>query len=107
MPTDSRSSASLSDLIGLQTPPARLAVFSSITLFLVVIPYHTLLSIPTVSVFARVGIHSPSIGLTRAYWYVLHGQFQNAWQMNKLIFLVVPIVLALVVRDLLMLIRKS
>lgn len=89
----------LVDLIGLQTPGSRLTVILGISASLYSISYSTLLSIPTISIFARLHVPSPSIGLTRAYWYLIHGQFGNAWHMNKLIFIVFGVIVGLVVID--------
>lgn len=92
--------------VGLQTPIARLGVIGIGTLGLYVISYSALLKLPTLSVFSRLQIPSPSIGLTRAYWYLIHGQFANAWRMNKLIYIVAVVLVVLVTKDILSF-RKS
>lgn len=52
------------------------------------------------SLYKRVGLEwMPSIGLTRAYWYLVHGDFTAAWQMNKLIYAVVLLGGSLVLYD--------
>ncbi len=93
MPMDSRSLRNRAvNLIGLQTPPARLFVVLGGSLFLLIIPYNLLVSMPSVSLFSNTGINSPSIGLTRAYWLLLHTRISDAWAMNPLIFLaIIPI----------------
>lgn len=45
----------------------------------------------TFSVWQWLHIRSPSIGLTRAYRLVLHGDLAGAWQQNKLIFAVIAV----------------
>lgn len=92
--------------IGLQTPFSRIAAILSVTTFLYLIHYQSLLSIPTVSVYSRLNIPSPSIGLTRAYWYLIHGEFQSAWNMNKLIYFVAVVLATIVVVDVIRLIRN-
>lgn len=60
----------------------------------------------TFSVWQHLGIEAPSIGLTRAYRYVLHGEFVQAWQQNKLIFVVIVVGGAVIAKDMLTLLRK-
>ena len=55
--------------------------------------------LPDLSIWHRLGIHSPSIGLTRAYRFVLHLHFTEAWRMNRLIFVVLAIGLPLLGKD--------
>ncbi|MDZ7786173.1 MAG: DUF2752 domain-containing protein [Candidatus Saccharibacteria bacterium] len=43
---------------------------------------------------------APSIGLTRAYWLLLHGDVQAAWERNWLIFPVLLILAMIFMRDL-------
>lgn len=97
----------LLNTIGLQTPIARLAVIAIGTLGLYIISYSTLLGLPTISVYSRLQIPSPSIGLTRAYWYLIHGQFANAWRMNKLIYIVALVLVGLVTKDVLSLKKRN
>lgn len=88
------------NILGLQTPAARLFVILGASSVIYLIGYQSLISTPTLSVYSRLGIPSPSIGLTRAYWLLIHGDFAGAWQMNKLIIVVAPVVLGLVLFDL-------
>ena len=59
------------------------------------------------SLWHRLDIPSPSIGLTRAYHYVLHGDIHDARQQNSLIFLVLLIGLPLIIKDLYNVIKKT
>lgn len=91
--------AKLISLISLQTPISRILVIASITTFLYIVRYQTLLSIPTISVYSRLNLPLPSIGLTRAYWFLIHGKYYSAWQMNKLIYLVALVIFIIIVID--------
>jgi hypothetical protein len=89
--------AFLFEVIGLQTARGRLLCIGLITLAVFAAPYSWLAQL---SLWDRLGWHSaPSIGLTRAYWLLLHGHVQAAWHRNWLIFPVLAIVLLILVRD--------
>ncbi|MCX6804708.1 MAG: DUF2752 domain-containing protein [Patescibacteria group bacterium] len=94
------------NIIGLQTPMARLTVFTGTTICLYSISYSSLLQTPTLSLFSRLNIPSPSIGLTRAYWLLIHGDLNGAWQMNKLVYLVALVLAGIIVVDGIALLRK-
>ena len=93
------------DFLTLQKPEFRLGFFGLVTMVLLVTPYQ-FLEQHHLSLYERLHIPSPSIGLTRAYWKLIHGDFSGAWQRNKLIYAVVCIVLGIVVKDILELISK-
>jgi hypothetical protein len=76
------------EVVGLQTPAGRLSFFAIITFGVFVVPFSWL---ENLSLWKRLDIPSPSIGLTRSYWRILHGDFVGAWQQNKLIFVVILI----------------
>jgi hypothetical protein len=60
-----------------------------------------------VSLWAKLGMDwMPSIGLTRAYWLVLHGDFVAAWHRNGLIYLVLLVGIPLLLKDIWQLVRK-
>ncbi|MFZ1483593.1 MAG: DUF2752 domain-containing protein [Candidatus Saccharimonadales bacterium] len=68
-------------------------------------PYAWLASL---SLWQRLGFEgAPSVGLTRAYWHVLHLDFYAAWERNKLIYLVLAIGLPLLVRDIMLIQRHK
>ncbi len=101
MPTASRSRAAdrLRNLIGLQTPASRLFVLGGGSLLLALISYGTLVSIPTISLYDRLGIPAPSIGLTRAYSQLLHGNLQAAWQTNPLVVAAAAAIAGIMITD--------
>lgn len=84
------------DTIGLQTPAGRLLFFAIVSIAIFLVPYAWLANL---SIWQYLNIPSPSIGLTRSYWLVLHGDFEAAWVRNKLIYLVLFIGLPLLVID--------
>ncbi|HLC91423.1 MAG TPA: DUF2752 domain-containing protein [Candidatus Saccharimonadales bacterium] len=88
---------SLMSLISLTTPGSRLIVWAVLTMAIWIAPFNYLRHL---SLYEHLGWHSaPSIGLTRAYWYVLHGQFSNAWNMNHLIYVILAVGIPLLVFD--------
>lgn len=91
--------------INLATPKSRLAVWTLMTLAIYIAPFDWLKHL---SLYGHLGWHkAPSIGLTRAYWYVLHGKFALAWHMNPLIFVVLGVGLPLLTIDALKLSRPN
>lgn len=49
---------------------------------------------------------APSIGLTRAYWLLIHGDPIAAWNRNPLIYAVLPVVGAIIAKDIATLLAK-
>lgn len=86
------------ELASLQTRGARLAVIACLTLAIYVVPYQTL-EHARLSLYERAGIPSPSIGLTRAYWKLIHGDPIGAWERNKLIYLVMLVLCVMFIHD--------
>lgn len=85
------------DIIGLQTPSGRLILFSLASAIIFVLPQSVL---GEFSLWARIGLeNAPSVGLTRAYNHVLHGNLAEAWTRNALIFVVLAVGLPLLVND--------
>jgi Protein of unknown function (DUF2752) len=84
------------DIVSLQTPRGRLLFFVITTLAIYVAPYGWLSNL---SIWQRLGIPSPSIGLTRAYWKLLHADPGGAWERNKLIYLVLAVGIPLLLKD--------
>ena len=91
----------------MQDPVSRLLIIGTVTLTVALIDYNSLLKIPTLSVYSRLGIPSPSIGLTRAYWYLLHGKWLDAYNMNRLVYLVAAVLIVLVIVDAVNIIRNK
>ncbi|MGQ9872977.1 DUF2752 domain-containing protein [Leptodesmis sp.] len=58
---------------------------------LLAIPFEALEQIPDLSLIRRLGIpYSPTYGLTRAIWCVLHGKLALAVKYNRLVYLFLP-----------------
>lgn len=92
-----RNSAQLLwSVVGLQTPAGRILFFVAVTIGVFLVPFRWL---ENLSLWKRLDIPSPSIGLTRAYWRLLHGDVAGAWQQNKLIFVVIAIGGSLLAHD--------
>ena len=93
------------EVISLQTPRGRLIFFGMVSMLVFIAPYTWLANL---SLWQRLGLDgAPSIGLTRAYWHILHLEFAAAWERNKLIYLVLAIGLPLLVRDILLVRRHK
>ena len=85
------------DIIGLQTPAGRLIFFALASVVIFVLPQSLL---GEFSLWARIGLdNTPSVGLTRAYSHILHGNLSAAWERNSLIYVVLAVGLSLLVRD--------
>lgn len=85
------------DVVGLRTPAGRLLLFALVSLAVFVIPQGF---IGDISIWSRLGFdNAPSIGLTRAYRHVLHGDLSAAWARNPLIFLVLLIGVPMLIKD--------
>lgn len=59
------------------------------------------------SLWQRLGIPSPSIGLTRAYWLLLHLDPVGAWERNKLIYAVLLVGVPLLLKDIFTIFRNK
>lgn len=95
----------LVETISLSTPRGRLIVFSLITLFVYLSKYEWLSNL---SLWKRIGWESaPSIGLTRAYWQLLHGSPVEAWRRNWLIYAVLFVVIVIMAIDLKSLTKRA
>ncbi|NCS93156.1 MAG: DUF2752 domain-containing protein [Leptospira sp.] len=58
-------------------------------MFLFLIPESELLEIPSICLVKYLtGLECLGCGMTRAFWYILHGEFSEAWKMNPLVFVV-------------------
>lgn len=87
----------LLEAVTLSTPRGRLLAFITLTLLIYPARYSWLSHL---SLWLLIGWHSaPSIGLTRAYWLLLHGHPSLAWQRNRLIFAVLAVGLPLLAYD--------
>ncbi|GEM_PF-1660703 len=86
----------LFEIIGLQTARGRVLFFGIVSICVYLLPVNTLKNF---SLWNLLDIHSPSIGLTRAYHYVLHGDFAKAWEQNDFIFVVLIVGIPIIVKD--------
>lgn len=86
----------LIEVVGLQTPRGRLIFFAVVTLGVVLAPFDWLSNL---SLWQRLDIPSPSIGLTRSYKLLLSGDIVAAWERNRLIFVVIAVGGPIIVRD--------
>ncbi len=94
----------LIELVGLQSARGRLLFFAIITMAVFLVPYQALAHL---SLWQALHIPSPSIGLTRAYHLLLHGDISGAWRRNGLIFVVLIIGLGVLSRDLWHIMRQE
>ena len=85
------------ETIGLRTPRGRLIFFALVTLAVFIAPISALSHL---SLWQALHIPAPSIGLTRAYHYLLHGDVTAAYHRNRLIFLVLMVGLPILLKDL-------
>ncbi len=99
-----KASQILVEVIGLQTPRGRLFAFTLGSTIIYLLPYHV---VGQFSLWQRLGWTSaPSIGLTRAYWLLMHGQADAAWNRNWLIYPIIFVVVIIVGRDMYKLFRS-
>ncbi len=77
------------EIISLSTPRGRLLFFIILTSIIFITPYRYLSGL---SLWQRIGWDwAPSIGLTRAYHLLIHGNLTGAWHRNPLIYLIISI----------------
>lgn len=85
------------DIVALQSPIGRL-VFATIAITAIFFAKYSWLE--NLSLYKRLGLAwVPSIGLTRAFWYLIHGELVAAWQRNWLIFPVLFVGLSILAVD--------
>lgn len=85
------------EILTLRTARGRLIAFGFLTTLIFMSPYHWLAQL---SLWQHIGWHgAPSIGLTRAYWLIIHGHPVAAWHRNPLIYAVLIVGIPLLVRD--------
>jgi len=91
------------ETIGLSTSRGRIIFFVLLSTIIFIVPAKWPF---TFSVWQHLGIAAPSIGLTRAYRDLLHGEFTHAWQQNKLIYAVVIVGGIVLIKDVLTLLYE-
>jgi len=95
----------LLEALSLQTARGRVLVFVLASVVIFCCRYHWL---DHLSLWGHLGFtHAPSIGLTRAYWLLLHGHPVDAWHRNRLIYAVLGVGLPLILRDVFKLARRT
>ena len=86
------------EALTLASARGRLASFSVLSAAIYLSHYHWL---DHLSLWGNLGFsRAPSIGLTRAYWLLLHGQPGAAWHRNWLIYIVLAVGIPLLLKDL-------
>lgn len=89
----------LLSLLSLSTPISRVVIFTLVLLFFTFLPYPLINKFPNLSLYQNLGIKTYSWGQTRALSLILHGQFLEAWEMNKLSYLILIVIIILLVKD--------
>jgi len=93
------------EMLSLQTARGRLLTFLLLSSAIFASQYHWL---DHLSLWGNLGFtHAPSVGLTRAYWLLLHGHPEAAWHRNRLIYLILLVGVPLLVRDFLSIVRVA
>ena len=84
-------------MASLRSARGRLLFFVLASVVIFVLPIQILSHF---SIWGFIGFdQAPSIGLTRAYHYVLHADFSAAWHRNRLIFVILLVGLPLLAKD--------
>ena len=84
-------------ILSMQSPQDRLIFFGTLPFAIWIIS--NLSFMPSLSIYSHLGIPSPSIGLTRAFWRLLSGEFVEAWELNALIYPAVLVTICIVAKD--------
>jgi hypothetical protein len=101
-----RSTSLLLRFVALEKTSFLVGFVAIVTLFVLAVPYEWLES-SRLSLYERLGIPSPSIGLTRAYWLLVRGRFDDAWDRNPLIYVTVVILIGIFSRSGLSYLKKK
>lgn len=92
------------ELISLSSPRSRLSFWLIATLIIYFLPYSFFKNL---SIWGFMGWdNAPSIGLTRAYWLLIHGDIAGAFERNKLIFAVLIVGAPIIIIDLYKIIKS-
>jgi hypothetical protein len=93
------------ETIALQSPRGRIIFAVLAITFIYLSPYHWF---ENLSLYKRAGLTwVPSIGLTRAFWHLTHGNLVAAWERNWLIFPILFVGLSIILLDIYKLLRKT
>src|SRR3989344_3976009 len=95
-------------ILSLSKPFSRVIVFSLGLITLFFLPTNKLHYLPVRSLYESIFNLQPySSGITRAVSRLLHGDIIGAWNFNPLVYLVIPIALFILVKDILYLIKTK
>ena len=95
-------------ILSLSKPLSRVIVFSLGSILLFFMPTNKLNYLPVRSVYENVFNFKPySSGITRAVSRLLHGDFSGAWDFNPLVYLVIPVALFILIKDIIYLARTK
>ena len=95
-------------ILSLSKPLSRVIVFSFSLIILFFLPTNKLYYLPVRSIYESLfNFKSYSSGITRAVSRLLHGDTEGAWEFNPLVFLVIPIALFILIKDILYLIKNK
>ncbi len=95
-------------VISLSKPLSRVIVFSLGLIILFVLPTEKLHYLPIRSAYESLFNFKPySSGITRAVSRLLHGDVTGAWEFNPLVYLVIPLALFILIKDVLYLIKTK
>ena len=95
-------------ILSLSKPLSRVIVFSFSLILLFFLPTNKLHYLPVRSIYESLFNFKPySSGITRAVSRLLHGDAKEAWEFNPLVFLVIPIALFILIKDILYLIKTK
>ena len=95
-------------IISLSKPLSRVIMFSSALIILFLLPTDKLHYLPIRSIYESILNFQPySSGITRAVSNLLHGNIRKAWEFNPLVYLIIPIALFILVKDIVYLIKTK
>ena len=95
-------------ILSLSKPLSRVIIFSFSLIILFFFPTNKLHYLPVRSIYESLFNFKPySSGITRAVSRLLHGDTTGAWEFNPLVFLVIPIALLILIKDILYLIKTK
>ncbi len=95
-------------MLSLSKPLSRIILFCSGLVILWILPTANLHYLPVRSIYESFfGFKPYSSGITRAVSRLLHGDITGAWNFNPLVYLVIPIIFIILVKDINYLIRTK
>ena len=87
-------------ILSLSKPFSRVIVICSGLMTLWFLPTNKLYYLPVRSIYESLFNFKPySSGITRALSRLLHGDTKGAWEFNPLVYLVIPIIIFILIKD--------